>query len=78
MRGAYKWQAALVVALGVFMPVLDTTVLAVALPQMQSYFHTDRATINWVATSYFLALAAVIPITGYLSDRIGAKWRFSL
>jgi EmrB/QacA subfamily drug resistance transporter len=73
MRVAYKWQAALVVALGVFMPVLDTTVVAVALPQMQSYFHTDRATINWVATGYFLAQAAVIPITGYLSDRIGAK-----
>jgi MFS family permease len=73
MRVAYKWQAALVVALGVFMAVLDSTVVAVALPQMQSYFHTDRATINWVATGYFLALAAVIPITGYLSDRIGAK-----
>jgi EmrB/QacA subfamily drug resistance transporter len=73
MRLAYKWQAALVVALGVFMPVLDTTVVAVALPQMQSYFHTDRATINWVATGYLLAQAAVIPITGYLSDRIGAK-----
>jgi len=73
MRLEYKWQAALVVALGVFMPVLDSTVVAVALPQMQSYFHTDRATISWVATGYFLAQAAVIPITGYLSDRIGAK-----
>ena len=73
MRVAYKWQAALVVAVGLFMPVLDNTVVAVALPQMQSYYHTDRATINWVATGYFLAQAAVIPITGYLSDRIGAK-----
>jgi MFS family permease len=73
MRVAYKWQAALVVALGLFMAVLDNTVVAVALPQMQSYFHTDRATINWVATGYFLAQAAVIPITGYLSDRIGAR-----
>jgi EmrB/QacA subfamily drug resistance transporter len=73
MRLAYKWQAALVVALGLFMPVLDNTVVAVALPQMQSYFHTNRTTIGWVATGYFLAQAAVIPITGYLSDRIGAK-----
>lgn len=73
MRLAYKWQAALVVALGLFMPVLDNTVVAVALPRMQFYFHTDRATISWVATGYFLAQAAVIPITGYLSDRIGAK-----
>jgi len=70
---AYKWQAALVVALGLFMPVLDNSIVSVALPQMQTNFHTDRETINWVATAYFLAQAAVIPITGYLSDRISTK-----
>src|SRR5579872_1816570 len=73
MRLAYKWQAAIVSALGLFMAVLDNTIVSVALPQMQTYFHTDRETINWVATAYFLAQAAVIPITGYLSDRIGTK-----
>src|SRR5258705_2599657 len=73
MRLAYKWQAALVVSLGLFMAVLDNTIVSVALPEMQAYFHTTRETINWVATAYFLAQAAVIPITGYLSDRIGTK-----
>jgi len=43
---------------------------------MQKAFHTDFATITWVATAYFLAQAAVIPIVGYLSDRIGTKTVF--
>lgn len=78
MRLAYKWQAALVVALGLFMAVLDNTIVNVALPQMRMSFHTDQSTINWVATAYFLAQAAIIPVTGYLSDRIGSKRVFML
>jgi EmrB/QacA subfamily drug resistance transporter len=73
MRLEYKWRAAIVVAIGLFMAILDNTIVNVALPQMQAYFHTDRTTITWVATAYFLAQAAVIPITGYLSDLIGSK-----
>jgi EmrB/QacA subfamily drug resistance transporter len=76
MRLDYKWRAALVVALGLFMAVLDNTIVNVALPQMQAFFNTDRQTITWVATAYFLAQAAVIPITGYLSDLIGTKTIF--
>ncbi len=73
MRLAYKWQAAIVTALGLFMAVLDNTVVSVALPQMRTAFHTDFNTITWVISAYFLAQAAVIPITGYLSDRLGSK-----
>jgi EmrB/QacA subfamily drug resistance transporter len=69
----YKWRAALIVALGLFMAVLDVTIVSVALPQMQAYFHTDRDTITWVATAYLLAQAAVIPVTGFVSDRLGSK-----
>jgi EmrB/QacA subfamily drug resistance transporter len=73
MRLTYKWQAALVVSLGLFMAVLDNTIVNVALPAMQSYYHTSQDTITWVVTGYFLAQAAVIPVTGYLSDLIGSK-----
>jgi DHA2 family multidrug resistance protein len=73
MRLEYKWQAAIVAAIGLFMAVLDNTIVNVALPEMQKAFNTDRTTITWVATAYFLAQAAVIPVTGYLSDRIGTK-----
>ena len=73
MRLDYKWRAAIAVSVGLFMGVLDVTIVSVALPQMQAYFHTDRDTITWVATAYLLAQAAVIPITGFLSDRFGTK-----
>src|SRR5262245_45563139 len=76
MRLDYKWQAAIVTALGLFMAVLDNTIVSVALPQMRAAFNTDLATITWVVSGYFLAQAAVIPITGYLSDRIGTKLVF--
>lgn len=78
MRLDYKWQVALIGALGLFMAVLDNTIVSVALPQMQLAFHTDLSTITWVATAYFLAQAAVIPIAGYLSDKIGTKMVFML
>lgn len=76
MRLDYKWRAALITALGLFMAVLDNTIVSVALPQMADAFHTDFETITWVATAYFLAQAAIIPVTGYLSDRIGTKTVF--
>ncbi len=72
----YKWRAALIVALGMFMAVLDNTIVSVALPQIRSSFNTDNVTIAWVATGYLLSFAAIIPVTGYLSDRVGTKLVF--
>jgi len=76
MRLDYKWQAAIVTAIGLFMAVLDNTIVNVALPQMRASFGTDQNTIIWVVTAYFLAQAAVIPITGYVSDLVGTKLVF--
>lgn len=72
----YKWQAAIIVGLGLFLSVLDNTIVSVALPAMRQTFNTDFDTITWVVTAYFLAQAAVIPVTGYLSDRAGTKLVF--
>ncbi len=76
MTKAYRWRVAAVVAIGLFMAILDNTIVSVTLPQMQKAFHTDFETITWVASAYFLAQAAVIPIVGYLSDRVGTKLMF--
>jgi DHA2 family multidrug resistance protein len=73
MKLSYRWQAALIGAFGMFMAVLDNTVVNVAFPQMQQAFHAGLDTITWVVTGYFLAQAAVIPITGYLSEKVGTK-----
>jgi EmrB/QacA subfamily drug resistance transporter len=76
MKLTYRWRATLVIALGLLMAVLDTTIVSVVLPQMALAFKTDYDTITWVGTGYLLANAAIIPIVGYLSDRVGAKTLF--
>jgi EmrB/QacA subfamily drug resistance transporter len=58
---------------GVFMVVLDNTVMNVALPKLVTDFHTQLPTLQWAITGYMLAQAAVIPLSGWLSDRYGAK-----
>lgn len=76
MKFTYRWQATLVIALGLLMAILDSTIVSVVLPQIATAFKTTEDTITWVATGYFLASAAIIPIVGYISDRIGAKTVF--
>jgi EmrB/QacA subfamily drug resistance transporter len=63
----------LVVVLGTIMAILDTTIVAVALDSLAKDFHTSISTIQWVTTGYLLALAVVIPISGWAVHRIGAK-----
>lgn len=76
MHLTYRWQATLVIALGLLMAILDATIVSVVLPQIAAAFKTTQQTITWVATGYFLANAAIIPIVGYISDRVGAKMVF--
>ena len=61
---------------GVFMVVLDSTAMNVALSTLVKDFHTNLNTLQWVVTGYMLAQASVIPLSGWLSDRFGAKTVF--
>ena len=62
-----------VVVLGAIMSILDVTIVNVAINDLAKEFNTSLATIQWVATGYTLALATVIPITGWASARFGTK-----
>lgn len=53
--------------------ILDTTIANVALPHMQSSLGATVDTITWVLTSYIIASAVALPLTGWLADRIGAR-----
>jgi len=70
---AYKWQAGFVVIVGAIMVVLGQTVVNVALPTLESDFKVSLADVQWIVTAYSLALAAAIPLTGWLTDRYGTK-----
>lgn len=72
----YKYAIGLVTALGLFMAVLDNTIVNVSLTAMQKSFNTTINSIQWVITAYFLTQAAVIPAAGYLGNRIGLKRLF--
>src|SRR5579864_7520746 len=62
-----------VMVLGSIMAILDTTIVAVALDTLARDFHVPVSTIQWVTTGYLLALAVVIPVTGWAVDRFGTK-----
>ena len=64
---------AMVVVLGAVMSILDVTVVNVAITRLAVDFKAPLSTIQWVATGYTLALATVIPITGWASARFGTK-----
>ena len=61
------------VVLGSIMSVLDTTIVNVALNTLSIDLHTSLDSIQWVVTAYLLALAAVIPISGWATRRFGTK-----
>ena len=67
-----------VVVLGAIMSILDITVVNVALPTFQNVFAVDGqplaySDVAWTVTGYTLALATVIPLTGWAADRFGTK-----
>ncbi|MGX1808361.1 DHA2 family efflux MFS transporter permease subunit [Nocardia sp. NPDC055321] len=62
-----------VVVLGAIMSILDITVVTVAIPKFQETFDTTYAIAAWSMTGYTLALATVIPLTGWAADRFGTK-----
>src|SRR4051794_32480940 len=67
-----------VVVLGAIMSILDITVVNVALPTFQTVFASPGqqlaySTVAWTVTAYTLALATVIPLTGWAADRFGTK-----
>src|SRR3954452_13478663 len=71
--GREVWIVAAVVVVGVIMSILDTTIVNVALETLSRELDAPLNTIQWVSTGYMLALAVVIPLTGWMSERFGAK-----
>ncbi|WP_415676705.1 DHA2 family efflux MFS transporter permease subunit [Tsukamurella hominis] len=59
--------------LGAFAPILDTTMLTIAVHTLVIDLRTDIATIQWVSTSYLLALVVTIPLCGWLDARLGGR-----
>ena len=67
-----SWVVSMIVLItGMFMSLLDTSIINVALPTMANDFGVDIDRIEWVVTAYNLALGVVVPLSGWLADRVG-------
>lgn len=71
--GHNPWLIALTVTMATFMEVLDTSIANVALPHMAGSLSVSQDQSTWVLTSYLVSNAIVLPISGWLSNRIGRK-----
>ncbi len=69
----HKWLAMLGIGLGVFMATLDSSIVNISLPTLQEYFHTDFATIQWVALSYALVLTSLMLTVARFGDLMDKK-----
>jgi len=58
---------------GLFMDILDTTIVNVALPTLGRQFHASTASIEWIVLGYLLSLAIWIPASGWIGDRVGTR-----
>jgi EmrB/QacA subfamily drug resistance transporter len=72
-RIPYKWIVASIFVCGLFMDIMDTTIVNVALPTLAHDFHASTASIEWVVLGYLLSLAVWIPASGWIGDRFGTK-----
>ncbi|MUH50534.1 MAG: DHA2 family efflux MFS transporter permease subunit [Actinobacteria bacterium] len=70
-RVQYKYVVAAILVSALFLDILDTTIVNVALPTLGRQFGADST--EWVVVGYTLSLAVFIPVSGWLSDRVGTK-----
>src|SRR3954452_7689457 len=70
---AFVWRVSAVVIVGMAMSILDTTIVNVALATLGRDLHSTISQIQWVVTGYMLALAAVIPLSGWAAQRFGTR-----
>ncbi len=67
----YKWVVGIVYVTALFLDIMDTTIVNVAVVPLGEHFHSNKA--EWVVLGYTISLAVWIPASGWLGDRLGTK-----
>lgn len=68
-----KWKVLISVMFGIFMIILDATIVNVAFPTLRREFGASLSDAQWVLSIYVLSLGVTTPVSGYLADRFGIK-----
>lgn len=71
--GEYKNRVMLVYIVGLFMQIIDGTVVNIAIPTLAEEFDVDSTDVDWAVIGFYVSLAVVIPIAGFLGDKFGTK-----
>ncbi len=66
-------KVALLMAASLFMDVMDGTIVTTALPKMAQNFNVSAATISLLVSTYMIAVAVFIPLSGWIAQRLGNK-----
>src|SRR3984885_3104354 len=74
---ARKWWTLIAVCTGVFMLLLDITIVNVALPQIERAFKANLSDLQWVIDAYALTLAALLLTAGSIADLAGRRRVFA-
>jgi EmrB/QacA subfamily drug resistance transporter len=69
-----EWLILVTVGLGTMLAPLNSTMIAVALPQIMDRLRVDVSSAGWLATAYLIAMASLQPVTGKIGDRLGRRW----
>ena len=73
MEKYYKWLATFLVMIGIFMTLLDTTIVDISLPKMMAELDTDTSGIQWVIITYLLSSAIGMSVIGWLGKRVSSR-----
>ncbi len=66
-------RVAIAVIVGLVAPILDTTIVTIALDALSRDLHATVSTVQWVSTGYLLALAVAVPLAGWAATRFGSR-----
>src|SRR5512141_893774 len=73
-----KWKVLISVMFGIFMIILDSTIVNIAFPTLRREFNTSLSQAQWVISIYVLSLGVTTPVSGFLADRFGIKRMYLL
>jgi MFS family permease len=73
IRPSQERVVIVVYMVGLYMTVVDSTIIYTALPSLAREFHQSLAAAQWVTLSYLLSLAVLVPSSGWIGDRFGTR-----
>lgn len=72
-KAVNKWAVAIAVAIGALMEIIDTSIVNVALSEMQATLGATLAQVSWVVSGYGIANVIILPLSAWLGERFGKK-----